>query len=243
MNVVAIVQARMGSSRLPGKVLMDLGGRSVLERVICRIRRVSTINAVVVATTELAKDDVIAKECERLGVESSRGSEHDVLDRYYHAASNAQAEAVVRITSDCPVIDPELVDEVNLHFQACRADYVNNCSPRTFPRGLDVEVFTMAALENAWRHAERPHQREHVTPYLYENPEQFRLSFVKGATDYSHYRWTLDTADDLALLKSIYGYFDNKDDFGWHEAIQLMERQPAVTELNSHVAQKSLLAL
>jgi spore coat polysaccharide biosynthesis protein SpsF len=242
MNVVAIIQARMGSSRLPGKVLMDLGGCSVLERVIRRLRRASNITRIVVATSDLATDDVIAIECKKLDAVCFRGSEHDVLDRFYRAALHAQADAVVRITSDCPLIDPELVDEVAFHFQTSGADYVNNCSPRTFPRGLDAEVFTVAALTQAWHEAGRPHHREHVTPYLYEHPELFRLSFLKGSADYSSYRWTLDTLDDHELLKKIYAHFDNDDDFSWREAIDLMERQPALAELNANVVQKPLVA-
>ena len=241
MNVVAIIQARMGSSRLPGKVLMDLGGCSVLERVVCRLRRASTINRIIVATSSLVTDDVIAKECGNLGVACFRGSEQDVLDRYYRAASEAQADAVVRITSDCPLLDSELVDEVVSLFHTCGAEYVNNCSPRTFPRGLDTEAFTMSALSRAWSESRRPHQREHVTPYIYENPEKFRLSFVKGTVDYSQYRWTLDTAEDLNLLRSIYTHFNNTDDFGWREVIQLMERDPELVQLNSHIPQKSLM--
>lgn len=243
MNVVAIIQARMGSSRLPGKVLLDLGGCSVLQRVICRVRRASSISAVVVATSDLDSDEVIARECQNLETVCFRGSERDVLDRYYHAALEARADAVVRITSDCPLIDPELIDEVVSLFETCRADYANNCGPRTFPRGLDTEVFTMSALSRAWRDAQRPHQREHVTPYMYENPGKFRLSLMKGTTDYSHYRWTLDTAEDLQLLKSLYAHFDNRDDFGWREAIQLMESRPELARVNSHVTQKSAMAL
>jgi spore coat polysaccharide biosynthesis protein SpsF (cytidylyltransferase family) len=240
MNLVAIIQARMGSCRLPGKVLMDLGGCSVLERVVCRLRRASTISGIVVASSDLATDEVIAIECQKLGVVCFRGSELDVLDRYYRAALEAQADAVVRITSDCPLIDPELVDQVVLLFQTCRADYVSNCGPRTFPRGLDTEAFTMPALSRAWREAQRPHQREHVTPYLYENPDKFQLSMVKGTVDYSQYRWTLDTAEDLHLLRSIYSFFGNRDDFGWRDALQLMERWPELARGNSHIAQKSM---
>ena len=147
MNVVAIIQARMGSTRLPGKVLMDLGGETVLARVVGRLRRAIRIDEIVVATTDSAADDAIVRECHRLEVSSFRGSENDVLDRYYEAARVFAAEVVVRITSDCPVIDPDLVDETIRVFQLQCGDYCSNSFPRTYPRGLDTEVFTMNALE------------------------------------------------------------------------------------------------
>jgi len=240
MKIVAIIQARMGSTRLPGKVLMDLGGETVLARVLARLRRAIMIDEVVVATTDSVADDTVVRECQRLEVSCIRGSEDDVLDRYYQAARMFAAEVVVRITSDCPVIDPELVDETIRTFQLQRGDYCSNSFPRTHPRGLDGEVFTINALEQAWRHAHRPYEREHVTPYLYEHPELFRLVSHQGQTDYSQYRWTLDTEEDLELLRTIYARFGNKDNFSWREVIQLMEREPELAELNSHVIQKTL---
>jgi spore coat polysaccharide biosynthesis protein SpsF len=240
MKVVAIIQARMGSTRLPGKVLMDLGGETVLARVLGRLRRAIMIEEIVVAITDSAADDAIIRECERLEASCFRGSEDDVLDRYYEAARMFAAEVVVRITSDCPVIDPDLVDETIGAFQVQCGDYCSNSFPRTYPRGLDTEVFTMNALEQAWRHAHQPYEREHVTPYFYEHPELFRLVSHQGQIDYSQYRWTLDTEEDRELLREIYARFDNKDDFSWREVIQLMEREPELAELNSHVIQKTL---
>ena len=182
----------------------------------------------------------IIRECRHLKVEYFRGSENDVLDRYYRAARAGAAGVVVRITSDCPVIDPQLVDETIEVFQQQRGDYASNVFPRTYPRGLDTEVFTTAALEQAWRDAHEPYQREHVTPYFYQHPELFRLASMHGQVDYSQYRWTLDTAEDLELLRAIYAHFSNQDDFSWREVIQLMEREPELAELNSHVIQKAL---
>jgi len=193
MKIVAIIQARMGSTRLPGKVLMDLGGETVLARVLGRLQRAIMIDEIVVATIDSAADDAIIRECQRLEVSCFRGSEDDVLDRYYQAARMFAAEVVVRITSDCPVIDPDLVDETIGTFQVQCGDYCSNSFPRTYPRGLDTEVFTMNALEQAWHNARRLYEREHVTPYLYEHPELFRLVSHQGQTDYSEYRWTLDT--------------------------------------------------
>jgi spore coat polysaccharide biosynthesis protein SpsF len=242
MRTLAMVQARMGSTRLPGKVLMDLGGETVLSRVVRRLRRAALVDEVVVATTDSPGDDVIVRECRRLDTRCFRGSESDVLDRYYRAAQAYAAGAVVRVTADCPLIDAELVDETVGVFQDRLADYASNLFPRTYPRGLDVEVFTMGALERNWREAREPYQREHVTPYFYEHPELFRLASLYGQTDYSQYRWTLDTAADLDLLRTIYARLDNRDDFGWREAIEVMEREPELAELNAHVVQKALQA-
>ena len=240
MNIVAIIQARMGSSRLPGKVLMDLGGEMVLGRVVRRLQRSRHISKIVVATTTVPADEVIVAECDRLEVLCFRGSEHDVLDRYYQAARANAADAVVRITSDCPLIDPELVDETVEVFGDKHADYASNVFPRTYPRGLDTEVFSFDALDRAWREAREAHQREHVTPYLYEHPQIFKLASLSGAADYSRYRWTLDTLEDLELLRTIYSRFHGRDDFSWQEVLRLMEREPELAELNSQVLQKSV---
>jgi spore coat polysaccharide biosynthesis protein SpsF len=240
MRIVAIIQARMGSTRLPGKVLMDLGGKTALARVVGRLRGAARVHQVVVATTNSVADDAIVQECDRLDVSSFRGSENDVLDRYYRTARACAAETVVRITSDCPVIDPQLVDETIRIFHEQRADYASNAFPRTYPRGLDAEVFTSDALERAWRDAHKPYEREHVTPYFYEHPEFFQLVSVRGQIDHSLYRWTLDTAEDLELLRAIYAQFNHEDDFSWSEIIQLMERSPELAELNSHIVQKVL---
>jgi spore coat polysaccharide biosynthesis protein SpsF len=240
MKVIAIVQARMGSTRLPGKVLMDLGGQPVLSRVVLRLRRAATLAEVVVATTESWKDESVVQLCEDRCVKVFRGSEEDVLDRYYRAASFYGCDAVVRITSDCPLVDAELVDHVVREFLEKKADYASNVLVRTYPRGLDAEVFTLSALEKVWRLADRPHQREHVTPLFYQRPDLFRLAHTRGEKDYSRYRWTLDTPDDLCLIRTIYGHFDNRDDFSWRQAIDLMEQIPELHSINAHVLQKPL---
>jgi len=242
VSTVAIVQARMGSTRLAGKVLMALGSATVLARVVCRLRRASLIDEIVVATTNSVLDNAIVEECRSLVVECLRGSEHDVLDRYYISAKACAADAVVRITSDCPIIDPELVNETIRAFQEQAGDYASNTLDPTYPRGLDAEVFTVEALGRAWREARQPHEREHVTPYFYEHPELFRLVSVKGDGDYSLCRWTLDTAEDLDLLRAIYERFDNRDDFTWREVLRLMQIEPQLTQLNAHIVQKELRA-
>ena len=240
MKIAAIVQARMGSTRLPGKVLMNMEGKTVLARVVGRLRRATRLDEIVVATTASVADDAIVQECHQLEVEYFRGSENDVLDRYCRAARVRAAGVVVRVTSDCPVIDPQLVDETVGIFQQKGADYASNVFPRSYPRGLDTEVFTIAALEQACRDAHAPYQREHVTPYFYEHPELFRLASLRGQLDYSQYRWTLDTAEDLMLLRTIYARFFNRDDFSWTEVIRLMDHEPELAELNSQVVQKAM---
>jgi len=240
MKIIAIVQARMGSTRLPGKVMKDLGGDTVLARVVRRVERSEEIEPVIVATSDANSDDVIARECDRLGVGCFRGNEDDVLDRYYSAAESVGADAVARITSDCPAIDPEIVDKTIRAFREARADYASNALERSYPRGLDNEVMTMATLERMWREATHSYQRAHVTAYVYENPSLFRIVSVKGDTDYSRYRWTLDTPDDLDFLRALYGRLGNRDDFSWREALAVVEREPALAEINRHIEQKVL---
>lgn len=240
MNVVAIIQARMGSTRLPGKVLVDLGGDTVLARVVSRVRRCRLVGEVVVATSVDRADDVILRESQRLGVRAFRGSEQDVLDRYYHAARDAQAEVVVRITSDCPLIDPDVSDKTIQAFLDASPDYASNILERTYPRGLDTEVVTFAALEGAWQDARETYQREHVMPFLYQHPDRFRLLSVKGDHDYSRYRWTLDTPEDLEFLRAVYARSIDGRDLTWQDVLSLLEQEPELAEINRHVVQKAL---
>lgn len=240
MRIVAIVQARMGSKRLPGKVLKDLGGATMLERVVSRARRSERVDDLLVATSSESADEPIVVECHRLQVNVFRGSEQDVLDRYYKAAQQAQADAVLRITADCPFIDPALLDELLRAFVISQPDYASNCLDRSYPRGLDAEVMTFAALSRAWREADVPYQREHVTPYLYENPSKFSIFSVAGAEDYSEFRWTVDTAEDLELARAVYLHFWNRDDFGWLDVLRLMTAQPQLAQINQYVRQKFL---
>ena len=240
MKIVAIVQARMGSSRLPQKVLKDLGGATVLDRVLSRLGRSRLIHESLVATTIEPVDDAIVEHCERTGRKVFRGSEQDVLDRYRRAAEYRNADVVVRITADCPVIDPEVTDATIRAFLDRRADYASNVRVRTFPRGLDTEVMTVQALERAWRESTKAYQREHVTPYIYENPSQFKLHGIENDTDCSQHRWTVDTLEDLELLQTIYARFGGRDDFGWREVLELVEGDPSLTEINRHIAQKAV---
>ena len=232
----------MGSTRLPGKVLMTVGTEPVLARVVHRLRRAALIDGIIVATSDRPADDAIVRECNRLQVACFRGSENDVLDRYWQAAQWCGAEAIVRITSDCPLIDAELVDETIQAFLSHSADYTSNALERTYPIGLDAEVFTIATLERTWRAAREAYEREHVTPYIYEHPELFRLVSVRDERDYSAYRLTLDTHEDLQLIRTIYSRFEGRDDFGWQDVLALMEREPELAQLNARVLQKAVHA-
>jgi len=243
MRTVAIVQARMGSVRLPGKVLADLDGEPMLARCLNRAARAQSLDELVVATTTRPADDVLERLCAARGWPCFRGSEDDVLDRYYRAARAHRADAVVRITSDCPLIDPGLIDEVVRTF-ACEPadlDYVSNFVPeRTYPRGLDTEVLHLAALERAWREDDNPAWREHVSEYVLHHPEQFRIRGVTHQPSLAHLRWTVDTPEDLQLLRRIFTHFGH-DRFDWREVLAVVRKHPDWAALNAHVQQKQVV--
>ena len=242
MKIVGIVQARTGSTRLPGKVLLDLAGKPMLVRDMNRLSRAQTLDEVVVATTIEPADDAIVSLCNESGWAYFRGSEEDVLDRYYRAAVDYDAEVVVRITSDCPLIDPEIVDHVVREFLERQPEvhYTSNILPkRTFPRGLDTEVMRFDVLEQAWREDRNPAWREHVTPYIQRNPQLFRIHGIMNQVNYSHMRWTVDTTKDLAFVRKIYGHFDH-DSFSWQEVLTVVKEHPEWLEINQRVNQKGM---
>jgi spore coat polysaccharide biosynthesis protein SpsF len=239
MNIVAIIQARMGSTRLPGKVLKDLNGESMLWRVVSRLQRSRMLNDVLVATTNCQADDEIAAECSRHSVRISRGDQDDVLDRYFRAAQLIKADIIVRITSDCPLIDPGITDKTVGAFLAGRPDYASNTLERTYPRGLDAEVMSFETLERTWRLASARYEREHVTPYIYERPMEFKLLSVTGGEDQSCYRWTVDTQEDLAFVRAVYDRMGTIV-FSWRDVLDLLEREPSLPDLNRSVRQKNL---
>jgi len=242
MLTIAIVQARIGSTRLPGKILKDLAGAPMLVRCVNRVRRASLVDDVLVATTDRHTDDMVATLCAARQWCCFRGSEDDVLDRYYRAALSCRADVIVRVTSDCPLIEPEIIDRVLRAFHASEpvADYVSNVIPRrTFPRGLDVEVFTFAALERAWHEDRNPAWREHVTEYMLRNPNRFTLGGVSSSDDLSHWRWTVDTPEDLTLARLIYESFHN-DRFSWREVLALLAEHPDWADINRDIRQKAI---
>ena len=241
MKIIAIIQARVGSTRLPGKVLEDIVGQPMLARVVNRTRRAKTLNSVVVATTTQPADEAIVSVCQKQGWPFFRGSEEDVLDRYYQAALAFKADIIVRITSDCPLIEPEIIDKVVDEFLCDypAVDYVSNNITRTFPQGLDVEAIGFDALKKAWQEDDSPVWREHVTPYIWRHPDKFKTRNIADDTDYSHMRWTVDTIEDLTFVRKIYDHFSN-DSFTWREVLYLLEMNPEWVEINRHIQQKAV---
>ena len=241
MRITAIVQARTGSTRLPGKVMLRLFDQTVLGHVISRLQRCRLLTDIVVATTRLAEDDCVVQEAGLYDVPTYRGSEDDVLDRFHEAALVAGCDWIVRITSDCPLVDATIVDAMlaQLCKEADDIDYLSNTLHRTFPRGLDVEVFSLRVLQDASAKARLPSEREHVTPYIHGNPGQYRLRSFTNPTDYSAWRWTLDTHEDWTLIQEIYArLYPAKPDFHWLDVIQLFQEEPWLASINSVVVQK-----
>lgn len=245
MRTVAIIQARMNSSRLPGKVLLDLGGEPMLVRVVERACRARTLDDVIIATTTDPSDDPLEALCREKGYPVYRGSMFDVLDRFYGAAKQAQADVIVRITADCPVIDPQVIDDVVDAFQAASdrpgTTFACNRLPppwkRTYPIGLDTEVCDFAGLERAWKEAELPFEREHVMPFFYDTEGRFKVVVVDHDPDYGGYRWTVDTPEDLDLLREIFRRFPD-DRFTWLDVLALVQREPELAKINANVKAK-----
>lgn len=243
MKTVVIIQARMGSTRLPGKVMKKIAGKTVLEHVITRVKQCKQIDDIVIATTTNEIDDIIEKESIQCEVKCFRGSEKDVLSRYYLAAKENKADIVVRITSDCPLIDSKVSDKVIEYFKNHNEKYVT-CSQAdplraSFPRGLDTEVFSFEGLEEAYFNGDKEYQREHVTPYFYEDLND--IVVVENDVDYSRYRWTLDTKEDWEFINKVYDYlYDGVHNFYMEDILLLMEKYPELYELNKDVQQKKV---
>jgi len=265
-KVIAVIQGRMSSSRLPGKILADIAGQPMLQRVFIRTSRSATVTETIFATTTDPSDDPVAEYCNFSGIPLTRGSLFDVLDRYYQAAKGAKADVVVRITADCPVIDPALIDDVvktviseQPSVNSEQFDFACNRLPppfqRTYPIGLDVEVCTFAALEKAWSESTETFHREHVMSYLYEgvklitdnrslqtgvSPRGFNIALLHHTTDFGDYRWTVDTPEDLEFMRQIYSRFDGRDDFTWKEVLDLVHNEPKLMKINAGVQHKTL---
>lgn len=240
MSIVAIVQARMGSTRLPGKVLKDLAGKPMLQRVLSRAASAKYLDKIVVAMPDLQESVPIERLCSELGYACFRGSENDLLDRYYRTAVAHCADTIVRITADCPLIDPQVIDLVIQQYMKCPAAmrYASNIHPtRTFPRGLDTEVFGFDTLESAWRNDGNESWREHVTPFIYRHPEKYEIIAVTNPEDHSRYRLTVDTEEDFQLIELLYQWFENQP-CSWMDIVTLLQERPDWTRMNSAVEQK-----
>ena len=234
MKTVAIIQARMSSSRLPGKMLMDIEGKPLIERVMERAHAVDLFNDVILATSDDASDDPLAAFGEAKGMHVFRGNLNDVLDRLYSAAQSVQAECIIRLTGDCPLLDPAVICKVVQTFQTGEFDYVSNALKRTYPDGLDTEVCSTKALEIAHKQAALPSEREHVMPFIYKQPEWFRIGHVLHNRDLSQLRWTVDEQRDLEFVRTVYREI-GKDMFGMDDILALLKRKPQISAINKGI--------
>lgn len=227
--IVGILQARTSSRRLPGKVLKPILGRPMLERQLERLKRARKLDALLVATSADASDDAIVALCSELGVRCFRGSLDDVLDRFYQAACAADARTVVRLTGDCPLADPGLIDKLVALHVGGTDDYTSNTLRRSFPDGLDAEVMRMSCLAAAWRDARLSSEREHVTPFIYHHPDRFRLGNLSQERDFSAMRWVVDDPADFEFVSSIYGaLYPARPDFGTDDILALLQSRPDI---------------
>lgn len=245
MKVVCLVQARVGSTRLPGKILKGICGKTILHHEIDRLKKCKEIDEIVIATTDKEDDDKIVNEAKKLSVKYFRGSENDVLSRFYYAAKENNADIVVRVTSDCPCIDFEILDKMLIYFKdkykEKQIDYLSNTINRTYPRGYDIEIFTFSALEKSYINAKKEYEREHVTPYIYDKTNNFlKLSF-ENKDDYSEYRVTLDTIEDFIVIKNIFEnlYYKNPY-FKLNDVVQYLNNNLHIVDINKHIEQKKL---
>lgn len=243
MKVLGIVQARMGSTRLPNKVLMNIMDKPLLWHMIYRLKHSKEITQLIIATSTNKIDDPIEIFCSSIDIECFRGSENDVLSRFYYAAIKYGGDIIARFTGDCPLIDPLISDDVIKTHIASSGDYSSNTLKRTFPRGLDTEVFSFRVLEKAFNNANKEYEREHVTPYIYENPKLFKLINLeaKGKLRRPDIRITVDTKEDLKLVREIYSQLYKPNQiFYTEDIIKLLNKNPRLLEINKNVKQKQL---
>lgn len=238
MNIVTVIQARTGSSRLPNKVLMPLSGKTLLERMIERVSYSELKGHIVVATTLEDSDNVFEEICKTNNFNLYRGSTEDLLDRHYQAAKIFNADAVVKIPSDCPLIDFRIIDKVIDFFikNSDKYDFVSNLHPATYPDGNDVEIMHFSVLETAWKNATRKLEREHTTPYIWENPDKFRIGNVEWETGLNYsmtYRFTIDYHEDYELIKRVYDeLYKMNPKFGLNDILNLLEEKPELKKIN-----------
>lgn len=231
--ILAIVQARVSSSRLPGKVLLPILDKPMLQLHLERLSRLNLADELIVATSDEVSDDPLAGLCYKLDVPCFRGSLEDVLDRFYRAAKEYKPAHVVRLTGDCPLADPDLIDNIVKHHLAGGYDYTSNTIKPTYPDGLDAEVVRFECLEAAWREAELPSQREHVTPYIWSQPDRFKLANYENNEDLSDLRWTVDEPEDYELIRTIYReLYQVKPDFDRYDVFDLLGKRPELRQVN-----------
>ncbi|MGY5871402.1 MAG: glycosyltransferase family protein [Candidatus Thorarchaeota archaeon] len=242
MKIACIIQARVGSTRLPNKILLKISNKEILLHVVDRVLRATRIDEVIVATTTCQNDKLVVDLIENFNhekVSTFSGSEEDVLDRYYQAAKKSSSDIVIRITSDCPLIDWELLDHMVNVFVDGDYDYISNVlTKRTYPRGLDVEVFSFSVLKKMWESCDKKREREHVTTYVRENPSLFKTKNIQQDVDLSHLRWTVDEDDDLKLVRIIYEELYHNPSFRTEDILELIKKRPELATMNKHVEQK-----
>ena len=232
-----IIQARMGSSRLPGKTLMKLNqNRTVLDFVVNQLSFSTLIDKIIIATTNLEQDDIIEQTAKNLGIQCFRGNSDDVLDRYYNCAKEFEIDNIVRITSDCPLIDPEIIDEVIRKYKSENYDYFTNTLIRTYPIGTDVEIFSFEILEKTWQNATLPSEREHVTPFIRNKKMNFRIGNLENKKKLDHFRWTLDRQKDLDLIREIITKI-NKNPILMNDILNLFSTEPQLIKINENISQ------
>lgn len=242
MKVGVIIQARMGSSRLPEKVLMEIEGKPIFCHIVERLKNAKNVDEIILATTELVEDNILCELANDNGIKYYRGSSDDVLSRFYFSSRYNSLNVIVRITCDCPLVDAKLLDEMIEFYKKNTYEMVSNAPNdaiyRTYPRGLDIEMFSLKQLELAYVGAEQRYQREHVTPFIYENCET--KYYYKDTENNAHLRWTIDTMDDYILIKEIYSnLYKGKHDFYYRDILELYKQKPELLTINSHIIQKS----
>jgi spore coat polysaccharide biosynthesis protein SpsF (cytidylyltransferase family) len=235
-KISVLIQARTGSSRLPNKVLANIEQKQLIWHVINRVKKIKSVEQIALITSQLENDKILLDIAQQNGILGFAGDELDVLDRHYQCALKINADPIIRITSDCPLLDPFLVEEMLQIFLKNKYDYVSNVTPPTFPDGLDVEIFSFKALEKTFNEAKLMSEREHVTPYISKNPNKFKLFNFKNSQDLSHLRWTVDRDVDLDLIQKIYSKMSPKTVFGMDDILKVLKSNPELLKINNHIS-------
>ncbi|MCH7504614.1 glycosyltransferase family protein [PVC group bacterium] len=242
MNPIAIIQARRSSNRLPDKIMCSIGADILIEKVIRRLSLSVKLKGIVLAIPEGQEDAALADVAAKHGIDVFRGSLENVLDRYYCAAKQVAANPIIRITGDCPLIAPEIVDNLINLFESGKYDYMSNHVTRSYPRGLDTEIFSFNALKKAHQNTTQQYEKEHVTPYIYEHPKQFKLHEIVAEPPLNrpHYRICVDTKEDLDVVRALYAHFDDSIEISVQQIVRFLDDHPDVCNINQTVRQKEL---